>query len=76
MKKQNITATTVKLSDTLYDEFKVLGIRHHKLTLQDFVEKCVTLYVSDEPFSASFRDIIDNFRLSILSTTGSYGSQQ
>lgn len=73
MKKQNITATTVKLSDSLYDEFKILGIRH-KLTLQDFVEKCVSLYVSDEPFSSSFRNIINNtatpvYHLTQLATT-------
>ena len=69
MKKQNITATTVKLDDNLYDEFKVLGIRH-RLTLQDFVDKCVHLYVSDEPHSSSFRALIDEF--SVLSTSGSF----
>lgn len=69
MKTERRTATTVKLKDSLYDEFKVLGIRNH-LTLQDFVEKCVKLYVSNEPHSASFRSIIED--ISTLSTTGSF----
>jgi len=69
MKTERRTATTVKLNDSLYDEFKVLGIRNH-LTLQDFVEKCVKLYVSNEPHSSSFRALIDEF--SVLSTSGSF----
>jgi hypothetical protein len=74
MKKQNITATTVKLDDKLYYDFKVQAMRN-KLSLQEFVEKCVTLYVSNEPHTASFRELINEFKLSILSTTGSFGSQ-
>jgi hypothetical protein len=74
MKKDNRTATTVKLTGELYYNFKVEAMKQ-KLSLQEFVEKCVTLYVSNEPHSASFRDLINEFKLSILSTTGSFGSQ-
>jgi hypothetical protein len=74
MKKQNITATTVKLDDKLYYDFKVQAMRQ-KLTLQEFVEKCITLYISDEPLSSSFRQLINEFQLNPLSTTGSFGSQ-
>ena len=46
---KNKVATTVKVEPTLYDEFKVLGIRNH-LTLQGLVEKTVYRYVREEIF--------------------------
>lgn len=67
MRKSNVTATTVKIENDLYDNFKVLGIRH-KLTLQNFVEKCVHLYVD----SGDFRSTVDNFTVPIISNTGSF----
>jgi hypothetical protein len=74
MKKRrsdNITATTVKLDDDLYTEFKVLAVRRH-LTLQRFMEKCVHLFVEDKPF----RETVDSFTVPVtesqLSTTGSF----
>lgn len=74
MKKQDVTATTVKLDNKLYYDFKVQAMLQ-RLSLQEFVEKCVTLYVSNEPHTASFRELINEFKLSVLSTTGSFGSQ-
>ena len=68
------TATTVKIEKSLYDSFKILGIQNRNLTLQTFVEKCVHLYVDDTPFTASFRDIVNNFVVPILSTTSSLNS--
>lgn len=47
------TATTVKIEKALYDDFKVLGVRH-KLTLQDFVERCVYLFVKDDEWKNQF----------------------
>ncbi len=67
------TATTVKIEKSLYDSFKILGIQNN-LTLQTFVEKCVHLYVGDGATSASFRSIINNFCVPVLSTTGSLSS--
>ena len=67
------TATTVKIEKGLYDSFKILGIQNN-LTLQTFVEKCVHLYVDDTPFTASFRNIVNNFVVPILSTTSSLSS--
>ena len=67
MKKENLTATTVKIDKDLYDDFKVLGIRQ-KLKLQTFVDKCVHLYVAEQPF----RDVVNAFLLPTLSTTGSF----
>ena len=58
-------ATTVKLENELYDDFKVLGVRH-KLTLQTFVEKCVHLYVQQD----TFRSIVDTFTVPKLSSAG------
>lgn len=43
------TATTVKVENELYYEFKVLGLKH-KVTLQDLIEKCVYRYVKEEAF--------------------------
>jgi len=63
------TATTVKIEKNLYDSFKILGIQNH-LTLQTFVEKCVTLYVGD----VSFRSLIINCHSPLLSTSGSIGT--
>lgn len=50
-------ATTVKIPSDLYDELKVLGIRH-KISLQTLVEKCVNLFVSNTQVSSSFRETI------------------
>lgn len=66
MKNTDKVPTTIKLNRGLYDDFKILGIRH-KFTLQSFVEKCIYLYVHEE----SFKNIINDFNIPILSTTGS-----
>jgi len=62
-------ATTVKLENDLYDEFKLQTIKK-KLTLQTFVDRCVHLYTSNN----KFKDIVDEFVIPTLSTTGSFGS--
>jgi len=69
MKKDTRIATTVKLDNNLYDEFKIQTVRK-KLTLQTFVEKCVHLYTTN----GKFRDLVDDFSLPKLSTSGSFGS--
>ena len=60
MKKK--VATTVKIPESLYDDFKVLGIRH-KISLQTLVEKCVNLFVQNE----EFRSTVSAYRVPILS---------
>lgn len=67
------TATTVKIEKNLYDSFKILGIQNN-LTLQTFVEKCVHIYVGNTSVSSSFRDIVNNFVVPVLSTSGSFGA--
>jgi len=62
-----LTATTVKIDKSLYGDFKILGIRSG-MTLQDFVEKCVYLYVKDTPFQT----IINSFTIPLLSNTASF----
>ena len=64
MKNTNITATTVKLDNSLYNDFKIQGIRSGS-TLQDFVTKCIKLYSYHEPF----RDIVNTFQIPVLTTT-------
>ena len=64
MIQKNKVATTVKVESSLYDEFKVLGVRH-KLTLQALIERTVYRYVNEE----SFRDGINNFSLPITTST-------
>lgn len=66
MKNTNKIPTTVKLDIKLYDELKILSVRH-KFTLQSFVEKCIYLYV----YTDTFRNTIDNFQMPVLSSTGS-----
>jgi hypothetical protein len=60
-------ATTVKVENELYDEFKILGVKSH-LTLQSLVEKCVFRYVREAPF----RIDMDAFSLPMLSNSGSF----
>ena len=55
-------ATTVKIENNLYDNFKILGVRH-KLTLQGLVERSVFRYVNDE----KFREGINNFIFPVVS---------
>lgn len=55
-------ATTVKIENNLYDNFKILGVRH-KLTLQGLVEKTVFRYVNEE----KFREGINNFIFPVIS---------
>lgn len=66
MKNTNKIPTTVKVDSKLYDELKILSVRH-KYTLQSFVEKCIFFYVND----ISFRETLNNFQIPILNTTGS-----
>ena len=49
------TATTVKIPQDLYAEFKVLGFRR-RMTLQDFVERAVYLFVKDEEWRRNFNE--------------------
>lgn len=58
-------ATTVKVEDTLYDQFKIFGIRH-KLTLQGLVEKTIYRYVNED----AFRNEINAFVVPVV-TSGS-----
>lgn len=62
MSTKNKVATTVKVEGTLYDDFKVLGVRH-KHTLQALVEKTIYRYVNDE----KFRNELNNFILPVTS---------
>jgi predicted DNA-binding ribbon-helix-helix protein len=54
-------ATTVKIESSLYDDFKVLGIRH-KITLQALIERSIYKYVNDK----SYREDINNFNLPVI----------
>jgi hypothetical protein len=65
MSTKNKVATTVKVENTLYDGFKVLGIRY-KLTLQGLVEKTVYRYVNEEVF----RDAMNAFTLPTIIDNG------
>lgn len=62
-------ATTVKIEPSLYDEFKVLGIRY-RLSLQGLVERCVIRYVNDESFRVCINEFVPpNFSGSVATTT-------
>ena len=69
MKNENVTATTVKIGHEVYCDFKGLASRR-RMTFQTFVDRCVHLYIKNEPF----RDMVNAFTLAPqLSTTGSFG---
>jgi hypothetical protein len=59
-------ATTVKVESTLYDQFKIFGIRH-KITLQGLVEKTIYRYVNED----TFRNEINLFVVPIASMSSS-----
>lgn len=66
MKNINKVPTTVKVDSKLYDELKVLSVRH-KYTLQSFVEKCIYFYVND----VTFRETLNSLQVPVLNSTGS-----
>jgi predicted transcriptional regulator len=66
MKNTNKTSTTVKVDSELYDELKILSVRH-KYTLQSFVEKCIYFYVHNQ----SVRETLNGFQIPVLNSTGS-----
>tara|TARA_S200002703_G_scaffold12285_1_gene10961 strand:+ start:188 stop:388 length:201 start_codon:yes stop_codon:yes gene_type:complete len=45
----NNFVTSVKLQEELYTQFKEINVRS-KISLQDFVNKCIELYIADESF--------------------------
>ncbi len=66
--KEAKVATTVKIPAGLYDELKILGIRHH-ISLQTLVEKCVYLFVTNNQVSSSFRETIANYTITAPKVT-------
>lgn len=46
--------TTAKIESKLYDSFKIEAYRN-KITYKDFIETCITLYLTDE----DFKDLIN-----------------
>ena len=49
--------TSVKLENELYTQFKEINVRS-KISLQDFVNKCIELYISDTNFRNSISESI------------------
>jgi len=64
----NRIATTVKIESSLYDDFKVLGVRH-KITLQGLIEKTIYRYVNDSLFRENINSYILPFRTNIPTST-------
>lgn len=59
-------ATTVKVENGLYDQFKIFGIRY-KLTLQGLVEKTIYRYVNED----AFRNEINSFIIPVTPSSSS-----
>ena len=68
MSTQTKVATTVKVESTLYDDFKVLGIRH-KLSLQGLVEKTVFRYVREDKFRSEMNNFLLPITIALASTS-------
>jgi len=58
-----VTTTTIKIENSLYNEFKILNIRH-RFYLKDLVIRSMWLYVNDEVF----RDKVYNCIVPTLSS--------
>lgn len=51
--------TTVKLDQELYNKFKELNIRG-RISFQDFVNKCLDLYINDSKFQTEISESINS----------------
>lgn len=51
--------TTVKLNQELYNKFKELNIRG-RISFQDFVNKCLELYINDPNFQTEISESINS----------------
>ena len=51
-------STTVHIKTKLYEDFRFFSYRH-KLSLKEFIERCMFKYVNEEPFKTN----INEFRL-------------
>jgi predicted DNA-binding ribbon-helix-helix protein len=49
--------TTVKLEEELYTRFKEINVRT-KISLQDFVNKCIESYIENEEFRNSISESV------------------
>jgi hypothetical protein len=49
--------TTVKLNQELYTQFKELNIRG-KISFQDFVNKCLERYLTDDAFQTEISESV------------------
>ncbi len=75
MSTKTKVATTVKVESSLYDDFKVLGVRH-KLTLQGLVEKTVFRYVREDKFRSEMNNFLLPITTVIAASTGSIALPQ
>jgi rRNA-processing protein FCF1 len=60
--KDNVTITTIKIENSLYDGFKTLNI-HRKFSLKDLVIRSMYLFTTD----STFRDRIYDVNIPVLS---------
>lgn len=56
--KRNITS--VKIPETLYDDFKILSVRT-KMGLQDLVERSMYLYMTNNEFRAKIHETYSTY---------------
>jgi len=57
---KNKVSTTIKIEESLYDEFKILGIRH-KHSLQKLIEKTIFRYVKEEKYRIEMNNYIPQY---------------
>ena len=50
--KKDMTLTSVKIQSELFDEFKIVCVRH-KFSFQKLADRCVHLYLTNEDFKKS-----------------------
>ena len=58
MAKQEMTLTSVKIPDNLWDEFRISCVKH-KFSLQKLTERGIFLYLTNEEFRQQLHNTLD-----------------
>lgn len=58
MAKQNMQLTSVKIPDSLFEQFKIACVKH-KFSVQKLTERSMYLYLTDEEFRKNIHNQLD-----------------
>jgi len=58
MAKENMQLTSVKITEKLFEQFKIACVKH-KFSVQKLTERCMYLYLTDEEFRKHIHNQLD-----------------